>query len=160
MKLLLKLMLVLLLVSSCKSKSGTGRTNTEPPKKAITILKPAEADPAQSRKAYELGKRVLMTCNTSKFKAFNSTEATATVIANTTQARLTKTCHAFRLKYGDFKDIRLIEVIRNDRDNTSTYRYKADYTKPIANKELRVTMNADNKVSSIKSADWSDNFTP
>lgn len=160
MKSLFKLLFLLLLISGCKSKNAsTAKTAEEAPKSAITILKPSEADPAQRNKAYELGKRVLLTCNTSRFKAFTNTEATAKVIANTTQERLTKTCHAFRLKYGDFKDIRLVEVIRNDRDNTTTYRYKADYTKPIANKELRVTMDADNKVSAIKSKDWTDSYS-
>jgi hypothetical protein len=153
-------MLLLVLIVACKSKTTGTAEETKVPKSAFTVLKPSEADAAQSRKAYELGKRVLMTCNTSKFKAFNSSEATPSVIENTTQARLTKTCHAFRLKYGDFKDIRLVTVYRNERDKSHIYRYKAEYTKPIANKELRVTMNAENKVSSIKSADWVDNYTP
>lgn len=152
----LTLLLAIIILSGCKSKKTVAESKATKP--AITILKPAEADAAQSKKAYDLGKRVLMTCNTSKFKAFNNTEATQSVINNTTQERLTKTCHAFRLKYGDFKDITLMEVIHNENDNTNTYRYKALYTKPIANKELRVTVNSENKVSAIKSKDWTDNY--
>jgi hypothetical protein len=36
-------------------------------------------------KAYELGKQILMTCNTSKFKPFNESEATQSVIENITE---------------------------------------------------------------------------
>jgi hypothetical protein len=34
----------------------------------------AKVDANQKTKAYELGKRILMTCNTSKFKPFNQSE--------------------------------------------------------------------------------------
>ena len=155
-----KILLVLafaLLIIGCKSKSAVTKT-PEVEKPTIVFLKPTEVDAAQSKKAYDLGTRVLMTCNTSRFKAFNSSEATSTVIKNTTQERLTQTCHKFRLKYGDFKQLSLVEVVRNVEDNSFTYRYKAIYTKPIANKELRVTMDSDNKVSSIKSTDWVDEY--
>jgi len=139
----------------CKSKKAA---NKEPEPIKTTTINIAEVEAAQKSKAYDLGKRILMTCNTSKFKPFNSTEATPSVIQNTTQERLTKTCLKFRLKYGDFKDIQLVEVHRNKADKTTIYRYKALYEKKIANKELRVTMNDDNQVSAIKSLDWTDKF--
>jgi hypothetical protein len=92
-----------------------------------------------------------MTCNTSKFKPFNTTEATSSVIQNTTEER-DKTC-TFRQYYGTFKDLELVEVYKNNYDKTTIFRYKAMYSKKVANK-FRVSMNVENKVSAIKSLDW------
>lgn len=157
MKKVLFILTFALIIIGCKTKS-TATKVFEAEKPAIVFLKPSEADASQSKKAYDLGTRVLMTCNTSRFKPFNATEATTNVIKNTTQERLTQTCHKFRLKYGDFKELNLVEVVHNTEDNSFVYRYKAIYTKPIANKELRVTMNSENKVSSIKSTDWVNEY--
>ena len=155
-----KLILVLsiLLLIGCKSKNVV--TNNEPEPEVIKMAKLglSEVNESQKNKAYELGKRVLMTCNTSRFKPFNTSEATASVIRNTTEERLTKTCTRFRQYYGSFIDLELVETYKNNFDQSIVFRYKASYTKKVANKELRVTMNADNKVSSIKSLDWVNGF--
>ncbi|MFV8356243.1 hypothetical protein ACNQGB_08710 [Flavobacterium sp. XS1P32] len=146
----------LLLLIGCKSK----KTAVEEPKKAnFEKINFAEINDLQKDKAYDLGKRVLMTCNTSKFKPFNTTEATSSVIQNTTEERLTKTCTRFRQYYGTFKDLELVEVYKNNYDKTTIFRYKAMYSKKVANKELRVSMNVENKVSAIKSLDWVDSFS-
>ena len=145
----------MLAIAGCKSKKNTVVKSEV---KKVELVKSDEINQAQKNKAYEVGKRILMTCNTSKFKPFNSTEATPTVIKNTTQERLTQTCLKFRLKYGDFKEIQLVEVLHDKKSNSNIYRYKALYEKKIANKELRVTMNEEDKVSSIKSLDWADKF--
>ena len=155
MKKLIIVMTILLLIG-CKSKKGT--TAPEPERAKIVKLALSEIDNSQKNKAYELGKRVLMTCNTSKFKPFNESEATQSVIKNTTEERLTKTCTRFRQYYGTFIDLQLIEVYKNNTDGTTVFRYKALYTKKVANKELRVLLNEENKVSSIKSLDWVDSF--
>jgi hypothetical protein len=107
-------------------------------------------------KAYELGKRMLLTCNTSKFKPYNESEATTSVINNITETRLSKICTKYRVRYGTFKDLQLVEIFKNNTDKTTIFRYKALYTKKVANKELRVFMNDENKVSSIKTMDWLD----
>jgi hypothetical protein len=117
----------------------------------LTISK---VDAALKTKAYELGKRILMTCNTSKFKPFNESEATPTVIENITEENLSKTCTNFRQRYGSFKDLKLIEVYNYNDLNITVFRFKALYTKAVANKELRVYMNQQNQVSAIKSMDW------
>jgi len=145
----------LVIMAGCKSKKP--KTNA-PEEIKMTKAETSEINSVQKSKAYDLGKRVLMTCNTSKFKPFNSSEATQTVIQNTTQDKLTKTCLKFRLKYGDFKDLQFVEVQQSKADKTNIYRFKALYEKKIANKELRVTMNEDNLVTSIKSLDWIDKF--
>ncbi|MDI1304767.1 MAG: hypothetical protein PSX42_07975 [bacterium] len=150
------LFLGIVLLVGCKSKTVV----TAPKPEEVKLVKLTFSDVSESQKdkAYELGKRVLMTCNTSKFKPFNESEATPSVIKNTTEERLTKTCTRFRQYYGTFKDLQLVEIYKNNSDQTSIFRYKALYTKKVANKELRVSMNQENKVSSIKSLDWVDTF--
>jgi hypothetical protein len=151
----LLLLLCLLSLMACKSKKAKQKAER---KNTAELLVKAEADEVLKNKAYELGKRVLMTCNTSTFKPFTREEATDKVIANTTLSRLSKTCANFRQKYGAFIDLRLIEVIPNEKDQSTIFRFKANYQKKVANKELRVTMNKDNKVSAIVSKDWKDKF--
>ena len=146
----------ILAFAGCKSKKNTA--SKKPAEAKVTLISPDKVDAIQKEKAYDLGKRVLQTCNTSRFKPFAASEATETVRKNTTEERLTKTCHNFRLKYGDFKDIKLVEVVRDKKSKTTIYRYKADYEKKIAKKELRVIMNDEDLVSGIKSLDWADKY--
>ncbi len=156
MKRIFPILLCALLIVGCKSKKTSRKSEPKP----VTKLAPAKVDESQKQKAYELGKRLLMTCNTSKFKPFDESEATDDVRRNTTEERLTKTCLKFRLKYGDFKDLKLVEVINDPDTKINTYRFKADYVKAIANKELRVMMNENDQVSGIKSMDWNDIYKP
>lgn len=144
------LILLTFVLNACKSKSKVA----EKPK--IEIVEPSTVDKAKKDKAYALGKRVLMTCNTSKFRPFNKSEATESVIKNTTLERLTSTCQKFRIKYGKFEDIKLAQVIHNIDDDSYVFRYKAEYQRKFTTKELRVTLNSENKVSAIKSTDWTD----
>lgn len=150
------ILLCLLMLIGCKS---TKVALIEPKKTNFEKISFAEINDVQKNKAYDLGKRVLMTCNTSKFKPFNTTEATVSVIQNTTEERLTKTCTRFRQYYGTFKDLELVEVFKNNYEKTTIFRYKALYSKKVANKELRVSINGENKVSAIKSLDWVDSFS-
>jgi uncharacterized protein YcfL len=155
-KKLIFLAIILLVVVGCK----TNKSTTAKSKIASNTIKLVVSDinETQKNKAYELGRRVLMTCNTSKFKPFTADEATPSVIQNTTQERLTKTCQRFRQYYGTFEDLKLIEVYAIKSDNSIIFRYKALYSKNVANKELRVIMTSSNKVSSLKSLDWKDTF--
>ncbi|CAA9203157.1 hypothetical protein [Flavobacterium bizetiae] len=146
------LIICLLLLIGCKSK--TISRDTEDLK--IKKISGSEINTNQQQKAYELGKRVLETCNTSKFKPFNDTEVTASVRENTTEERLTKTCQRFRQYYGSFIDLKLDGVYKTKQE--VVYRYHALYTKKVANKELRVFVNQDNLISAIKSMDWDEKF--
>lgn len=150
------IVLSIFMLIGCKSKKNVSAPEPEVAK--IMKIDLSEVNEIQKTKAYDLGKRVLMTCNTSKFKPFTLNEATSSVIKNTTEERLTKTCTRFRQYYGTFIDLQLIEVYINNFDKTTVFRYKALYSKKVANKELRVTMNQENKVSSIKSLDWINSF--
>jgi hypothetical protein len=146
------LIICLLLLIGCKSK--TVNRDTEDLK--IKQVSTAEVNANQQKKAYDLGKRVLETCNTSKFKPFNETEVTQSVMENTTEERLTKTCQRFRQYYGSFIDLKLDGVYKTKQE--VIYRYHALYSKKVANKELRVFVNEDNLISAIKSMDWDEKF--
>lgn len=141
------------LLIGCKTKQ---KTVAPPVLPTIAVVATDEVPVELKSKAYSLGKRVLMTCNTSRFKPFTTDEATTSVIQNTTQERLSKVCHKFRVKYGDFKEINLVEILKNNQDGSYIFRYKAKYQRDYATKELRVTMNKNQKVSAIKSTDWVD----
>ena len=146
------LIICLLLLIGCKSKTVSRDTED------LKIKKVSNADISseQQRKAYELGKRVLETCNTSKFKPFNETEVTPSVRENTTEERLTKTCTRFRQYYGSFIDLKLDGVYKTKHE--VIYRYHALYSKKVANKELRIFVNEENLISAIKSMDWDEKF--
>ena len=154
MKKLLPFVLLFVLIG-CKSKKAT---QSEPKADEIVKLTTSQINNTQKNKAYELGKRVLMTCNTSKFKAFNSSEATQTVINNISIDKLSKTCTKYRQWYGTFIDLELAEVYQNKKSLITVYRFKALYTKKVANKELRVYMNAENLLTSLKTSDWATTF--
>ena len=148
------LVLSILLLIGCKSKPVV----IKPVEIKCAKLSISEVDEIQKKKAYDLGKRVLMICNTSKFIPFNENEATASVIANTTLEKHSATCLKFRARYGSFIDLKLIEIHQNITENTTIFRYKALYEHENANKELRVTLNSENKVSSLKTMEWVDVF--
>jgi len=137
-----------------------GACKSKPKAPEVVKVENKEVTAAQKQKAYDLGKRILNTCNTSKFKPFTTEEATEKVIQNTTLERLSSTCSKYLLKYGRFQDIKLVEVIRNNEDNSLVFRYKAEYQRKYTQKELQVTLNEENKVSAIKSTDWSDIYIP
>ena len=146
----------IVLVVGCKSKKPVQATEGE---KAKTVqLTISTVNTFQKDKAYDLGKRILMTCNTSKFKPFTQSEATQSVINNMTLEKLSKTCSKYRQYYGNFQDLKLMEVYQNSIDQSMVFRFKALYTKKVANKELRVFMNSANQLSAIKTLDWKDSF--
>jgi hypothetical protein len=141
------------LLIGCKTKQNASSSTKL---SGLSVVATEEVPADLKTKAYTLGKRVLMTCNTSRFKPFTTEEATASVIQNTTQERLSKVCHKFRVKYGDFKEINLAEVLKNNDDGSYIFRYKAKYQRDFATKELRVTIDKNQKVAAIKSTDWID----
>lgn len=165
------LIVITFFIFSCKSKSPTIPAKPEDSKTEIpevisetkpvdqfVVLNVSEINSNQKTKAYQLGKRVLNTCNTSKFKAFSKSEATPTVIENSTETRLTKTCLKFKLRYGEFFDLEFQEAVKDNFTNETIYRYKALYSKKIANKELQVFMNEQNQITALKSKDWKAEF--
>lgn len=136
------LLLGIALLVSCKSKNGAVD-------RAIEIVKAEDVDMVKKDRAYELGKRVLEACNTSRFKPFSTSEATDKVRQNATKEKISSTCQKINLRYGRFKGLTLIEITHNRDTDEYVFRYSIDYEKKYFKKELKVTVNADNKVSGI-----------
>jgi hypothetical protein len=150
------LVVTILLLAGCKTKHIV----TKPVEIQYIKQNISEVNESQKKKAYDLGKRTLMICNTSKFIPFNETEATQSVIQNNTLEKHSKLCVLFRARYGSFKDLKLIEIIKNTTENELIFRYKAIFEHSNANKELRVTLNEDNKISSLRTMNWLTIFKP
>jgi hypothetical protein len=144
----------LLMFIGCKTKNVNGKKMG----KSVEPTEMSAIDEAQKNKAYDLGKRILTACNTDKFKPFTQSEATDKVIANSTPKNVKQICIKYNLKYGLFKDLEFIEMIPNKTDNTNVFRFKALFEYAKANKELRVTMNSENKASAIVTKDWKGDF--
>lgn len=137
---------------------GTKKINGKVVGKSVEATELNANDEAQKNKAYELGKRILMTCNTSKFTPFTKSEATDKVIANSSVKKVKEIGAKYSLKYGIFKDLEFVEMVPNKTDNTNIFRFKALFDYAKANKELRVTMNSENKASAITTKDWKDEY--
>lgn len=142
------LLLSILFLASCKTQKSITETKVAE-KRAAVILKPEEVAIVKKDRAYGLGKRVLEACNTSRFKAFSSAEATDKVIANATAEKISATCQKIILRNGKFIGLNLIEIVHNELTDEYFFRYDIKYEKPLFKRELRVTINADNKVSAI-----------
>jgi len=138
--------LLLVLVISCKSKQLTAE-NKEAVRFEKIDLK--DVNILKKERATDLGKRLLETCNTSIFKAFNKNEATDKVIKNATVDRISKACHIINQRNGKFIAIQLIEVTHNIETDDLIFRYKIEYQKKYFERELYVTVNSENKVSAI-----------
>jgi hypothetical protein len=133
--------------------------------KETVILKPTvkkipekEVVSAQKKQAYEGGKRVLNTCNTSKFKAFTTKEATQDLIQKMTADKISKTCQEIVRTFGKFQDLEFVEAIKINKTNEVIYRFKCVYEKKYYEKELQVYINNDSKISSIKTKNWEEEF--
>ena len=147
---------LLVFIVGCQSKKKV--TEVTPKKPSVEKLALAEVSTLQKNRSYELGKRVLQTCNTSKFKPFTTEEATPEVIQKMTRDRISMTCQNILRGFGQFNDMKLIEVYRIEKENLTVFRYQCDYEKKYKIKELRVTINDKNKITAITTKDWSDDF--
>mgnify|MGYP006168900411 FL=1 len=147
---------ILLFIIGCQSKKKV--TEVTPKKPSVEKLALAEVSTLQKSRSYELGKRVLQTCNTSKFKPFTTEEATPEIIQKMTRDRISLTCQNILRGFGQFNDMKLMEVYRIEKENVTVFRYQCDYEKKYKIKELRVTINDENKITAITTKDWSDDF--
>jgi hypothetical protein len=133
--------------------------------KEVNILKPnVEKIPEkniatiQKKQAYDAGKRVLNTCNTSKFRAFTTQEATQELIQKMTIEKISRTCQEIVRTFGQFNDLKFIEAIKINKTNEVIYRFKCVYEKKYYEKELQVYINSNSKISSIKTKNWEEEF--
>ena len=75
-----------------------------------------------------------------------------------TRDRISLTCQNILRGFGQFYDMKLMEVYRIEKENVTVFRYQCDYEKKYKIKELRVTINDENKITAITTKDWSDDF--
>lgn len=140
---------LILFLASCKSKKAVSDVKDDTTKETVSVIKPTEVDKIKSDRAYDLGKRLLETCNTSKFKTFTKNEATDKVIANATAEKISNTCKKINQRNGKFLGIKLLEVKHDKILDEYTFRYDINYEKKLYKRELYVVVNAQNKVSAI-----------
>ncbi|UPT70378.1 MAG: hypothetical protein M0D53_14990 [Flavobacterium sp. JAD_PAG50586_2] len=145
------LLLCLALLFSCKSKKpGNSTTNTvKTPEKSIVLVKPEEIEVVKKDRAYEIGKRLLESCNTSKFKAFGASEATEKVRQNASREKISAICKKINQRNGRFNGLNLLDISFNKKTKEHIFRYAIDYEKKLFKRELFVTVNTENRVSAI-----------
>jgi len=150
----------LIFLISCKSGKTSSSVATEENKPEFIKLNLSEVSSIKKSRAYELGKRVLMTCNNSSFKPFTAAEATEDVLKKINKEKISMTCQNILRVFGQFNDMQLVEVLRFDENQTTLFRYKCDYEKKYKIKELQVTINDENKITAITTKDWKDAYHP
>lgn len=147
MRNLVYLFAIITLLISCKSKKKTDEAFKEEMK--IVLVKPNEVENIKINRAYDLGKRLLETCNTSTFKVFSKDEATEKVIANATPEKIATTCKKINLRNGKFLSLDLIDIKFNPISEEYYFRYNIQFEKKLFKRELFVTINKENKVAAI-----------
>ncbi|GAA4060055.1 hypothetical protein GCM10022389_00360 [Flavobacterium cheonanense] len=147
-------LLLLALIISCKSKqpstSEINKNETIEVKSRFEKINLKDVNNQKLTRAYNLGKRLLETCNTSRFKVFSKEEATDKVIQNATVEKITKTCQKILMRNGKFIDLNLIEVTQDNETEDLFFRYKIEYEKKYFERELYITINSEGKVSEMK----------
>ena len=151
MRKIIALILIATIVS-CKSKV------VKKPEPVVVVAKERfekvtskEVDSKKQNRAYDLGKRLLQTCNTSVFKMFTSEEATEKVRANATVQKISMTCQKILLRNGKFIDLDLMDITFDNENDSYQFRYSILFEKKYFKRELYVTVNSQNKVSDIRS---------
>ncbi|WP_310556570.1 hypothetical protein [Flavobacterium sp.] len=156
-------LLLLICLSSCKSKKSTVLSKEEEKKEIedrFTVLKIENEEELllKQNRAISLGKRLLESCNNSKFTPFTTNEATETVIANATRENITKTCQKINQRNGKFIDIKLLETLKDNINDEIIFRFDILYEKKLFKRELKVIVNSENKVTSITTKEISKIF--
>jgi len=146
--------LLIILLASCKSKQPiTSEVKKNESVEVTTRFEKINLKEVNNQKltrAYNLGKRLLETCNTSRFKVFSKEEATDKVIQNATVEKITKTCQKILMRNGKFIDLNLIDVTQDNETEDLFFRYKIEYEKKYFERELYITINSEGKVSEMK----------
>lgn len=145
---------LLILLASCKSKQPSIAEVKKNESVEVTTrfekINLKEVNNQKLTRAYNLGKRLLETCNTSRFKVFSKEEATDKVIQNATVEKITKTCQKILMRNGKFIDLNLIDVTQDNETEDLFFRYKIEYEKKYFERELYITINSEGKVSEMK----------
>ena len=156
-----KILILIFLVTivSCKSKAPkTSANKTIAVKTESTIAKERfekvsakEVKTIKQNRAFDLGKRLLETCNTSVFKVFTSEEATEKVRNNATVEKISKTCQKILFRNGKFINLELLDITHDNETDDYIFKFDIIFEKKYFKRELYVTVNSIDKVSEIKS---------
>ena len=130
----------------CKTKNAVTSSTEE---KSIVLVNPNEVGVITKTRAYDLGTRLLESCNTSHFKPFSSDEATDKVRQNVTPAKISETCKKINFRNGKFISLDLIDIKHDEINEQYIFKYNINYEKKYFKRELTVFVNADNKVSAM-----------
>ena len=139
------------MIVSCKSKVIKNPEPVSAKNERFEKVTLKEVDSKKQNRAYDLGKRLLQTCNSSVFKMFTSEEATEKVRANATVEKISKTCQKILLRNGKFIDLDLMEITYDNENDSYLFKYNIHFEKKYFKRELFVRVNSQNKVSDIKS---------
>jgi hypothetical protein len=140
---------LLLLIFSCKSKKDVLENTIKNDNKSVRIIIASEVESLKKKRAFDLGNRLLETCNTSKFKVFSNTEATENVIKNATPEKIAATCKKINMRNGTYLGLELIDITYNPMMDEYNFRYLISYEKKLYKRELYITINEEDKVSAI-----------
>lgn len=119
------------LLYSFLAKAKKTRLKSSKTKKKIISVKPSEVENTKINLAYNLGVRLLETCNTSTFKVFSKNEATEKVIANATPEKIAATCKKINQRNGKFLNLDLIDIQFNPITEDYYFRYDIQYEKTL-----------------------------
>ncbi len=157
MKKILILFATLFLFFSCQSvkKFYHRIIDGKSPSEKFVLVPKDKVNEANQKRAYTLGKRLLDACNTSKFIPFTKSEATDKVIANATVEKISQTCKIMNSRNGKFIDLKLLDVKQDTDTKEYIYRYDIDYEKNYFKRELKITLNKENKISAMSTKEIS-----
>ncbi|MGV9004087.1 hypothetical protein [Flavobacterium sp.] len=137
---------LLVVVASCKSKKTVSDSKANMTIRTVDV---SEVESAKKDRAFDLGNRLLETCNISKFKVFTKNEATDKVIKNATPEHITAICKKINQRNGKYLGLQLIDITFYPQLEEYEFRYMISYEKKLFKRELHVTINKENKVSAI-----------
>jgi 5'-3' exonuclease len=148
----MKKVILLLIISffySCKSKTTYANSDSTKSVERYEVVSKSDVDAFKYNRATELGTRLLDACNTSKFKAFSSSEATDKVRQNATQEKVSMVCRKINSRNGKYLGVTLLDITQDNETQDLLFRYDIKYQKNYFQRELKVTVNSENKVSAI-----------
>lgn len=139
-----------LVIASCKTKrNSVGSVENVKESMEIRTVEKAEVASLKYNRAFDLGNRLLETCNTSKFKVFSKNEATDKVISNATPEKVAAICKKINHRNGKYLGMELIDITFDPTKDEYIFRYLINYQKKLFKRELYVTLDSDSKVSAI-----------
>jgi hypothetical protein len=127
---------------------------------SINLILPEEISKLQKGKAYLIGKKLLTACSSSKIKEFTENDFSERILRKFSLDYLSNICINVNRRFGKFEELLFKEALRVEDHKITIYRFKAVYEKKFFVKELRVYMNDQNKITSLRSLPWKPEFKP